>query len=119
FDGGAGIPAGTFTGSGSNAPPASPACPGNVASQAFDCGENDYFSPSPPAGSYLATHWNVQDSIYLCPLASCQTPDPALPVAHITVPVGGHSGQPVTFSAATSTGQRPLRYQWGLIYSND
>lgn len=25
----------------------------------YDCGNNDYFHPSPPAGNYLATHWNV------------------------------------------------------------
>lgn len=25
----------------------------------FDCGSDDYFHPSPAAGSYLATHWNV------------------------------------------------------------
>jgi len=25
----------------------------------FDCGHNDYFHPNPPAGSYLATHWNI------------------------------------------------------------
>jgi hypothetical protein len=25
----------------------------------FDCNGDDYFNPSPPAGSYLATHWNL------------------------------------------------------------
>jgi hypothetical protein len=25
----------------------------------FDCNYDDYFNPSPPAGSYLATHWNL------------------------------------------------------------
>lgn len=29
------------------------------ATEVFDCRRNDYFHPSPPAGSYLATHWNV------------------------------------------------------------
>lgn len=25
----------------------------------FDCGKDDYFHPDPPAGSYLANHWNL------------------------------------------------------------
>jgi hypothetical protein len=38
---------------------------------AWDCGAGDYFDPSPPAGSYLATHWNLLDSAYLCAPAEC------------------------------------------------
>src|SRR3954454_17842825 len=30
--------------------------------QNYDCGRDDYFNPSPPAGSYLATHWNTHYS---------------------------------------------------------
>lgn len=47
---------------------------------AFDCGQDDYFSPTPTPGSYLATHWNVYDSAFL---------EPALPVA-----VGGDPPAP-------------------------
>jgi hypothetical protein len=31
----------------------------------FDCGHNDYYHTNPPAGSYLATYWNMADSLWL------------------------------------------------------
>jgi hypothetical protein len=45
-------------------------CPvaGGAIPQTYDCGHNDYYNPDPAGGSYLATHWNVYNSVFM---ASC------------------------------------------------
>ena len=48
----------------------------------LDCGGDDYFSPDPPAGSYLATHWNTYNSPFLCEIGAC-APDNLGPLVEI------------------------------------
>jgi len=45
----------------------------------FDCNHDDYFSTFPPAGNYLATHWNTAVSSFLEP-----APPPARTPAQFT-----------------------------------
>ena len=39
--------------------------------EVYDCGLDDFFNPSPAPGSYLATHWNLYDSVFLCAAGTC------------------------------------------------
>ena len=55
-------------------------CPATSPVAPYECGMNDYFSPAPAAGSYLATHWNLYDSAFMCAVSSCVMPKGAAPV---------------------------------------
>jgi hypothetical protein len=79
----------------------------------LDCGNDDYFDPAPARGSYLASHWNVYDSGFLCSLARCDRA-PAAPTARLAVVAG--DGQSVTVSAASSSDPdgAVVSYVWDL-----
>jgi hypothetical protein len=46
----------------------------------LDCNYDDYFNTNPPAGSYLATHWNTANSQFLD--GGGAAPDTTAPVVH-------------------------------------
>ena len=45
----------------------------------LDCNHDDYFHTNPPAGSYLAGHWNTADSVFLSSGSLSAPPPPPDP----------------------------------------
>jgi hypothetical protein len=52
----------------------------------LDCQEDDYFNMRPPAGSYLATHWNLVNNRFLSDGSDATTPPPNTPSLDTTSP---------------------------------
>ena len=76
-------------------------CPAQ--NQAFlDCQHNDYYSTNPPAGSYLATHWDAADSAFL---ATTDPPTVAPPPA--PAPTGGPEPTSPPPGSVLPSGRKP------------
>lgn len=50
---------------GASSPPMRTVCANTSFERLLDCGHDDYFHTAPPAGSYLATHWNPANNRFL------------------------------------------------------
>lgn len=104
-DGGPAIPAGAFT--------RPVQCDRSGTFEVYDCGSDDYFAVSPAAGSYLATNWNVADSVFMCAPALCYG-GVATPTARLGTPAGPVApGAAVTLTAdAASANGAITEYRW-------
>ena len=91
--------------------PADTGCSGSGIGAPYDCNNDDYFNPNPPAGSYLASHWNSYDSVFLCPVDDCDAPATPPSVASITQSA---PGGPVTLTANVTSDKPITHYEWDV-----
>ena len=63
-------------------------CPNSAQENRLDCNHDDYYHPSPPAGSYLATHWNSANNQFLIG-SGLPTPTPTSSPTATATPLPG------------------------------
>jgi hypothetical protein len=76
-------------------------CPDKAQDNLLDCNHDDYFNTNPPAGSYLATHWNTANNRFLI---TSDTPAPSGGTGAIT----GLAGKCVDIPSSTTTNGTPV-----------
>jgi len=81
----------------------------------FDCNHDDYFyAGTPPAGNYLATHWNTANSVFLAASDGSSSPAPApaaappSPPRNLVARPPATGGIKLTWSVPASKGSSPL-----------
>ncbi len=88
--------------------------PGVCGAQVFDCNNDDYFAANPTG--YLASHWNLFNSPFLCGPAVCQKPStpPTVSLEFVGATQPGNGvieGRPLTLRANTNGG---TSFNWDL-----
>ena len=97
-----------------------PPCQGaySASHQAYDCNKDDYFNPAPAPGSYLATHWNLYNSVFMCPIKDCAPPDTTPPIVTLdSGPYAGstlHGNQP-SFSFSSPENRTAFECNWDNV----